>query len=466
MIRLAIKKFDLNVETVLEHWDKADATREIIANALDEQKLTKTNPVEIFQDNDCWHIKDYGRGLHYKHLTQNEDEEKLQRKDIVIGKFGVGLKDALATFDRRGVKVTICSSHGEFKLIKSSKSDFDDIITLHVEIDDKSPLMTKVGTDVIIEGVTEEEIRKAKQFFVQFSKARKLEDTMFGTVYLKYSNEKAKIYVHGLKVAEEENFMFSYNIKKMTAAMRRALNRERTNVGRTAYSQRVKDILLECKSELVVDKLGNDLKNIEKGTNCDEVLWTDVSIKAVQILNTSGKYFFLSASETDTRSDLRNIAIDSGYKPIYVPLNISQKIVNMSDILGNPIRDLIQVGIEYEESFEYQFVDFVQLTPEERKIFLYLGEMKKIIPPPKRVVEVLISEKIRITEDTEGVWEPATGRIIILRKALETLYRFSKTYFHELAHAESHASDYTRIFENQLCDYIGKLTEALIKNQS
>ncbi len=449
----------------MEHWDKADSVREIIANALDEQKLSNTAQIEIFEDEDGWHIKDYGRGLHHKHLTQNEDEEKLRRKDVVIGKFGVGLKDALATFDRRKVNVTICSPNGVFKLIKTSKSDFDDIITLHVEIDDNNQLMTEVGTEVIIKGITEKEIEQAKQFFVQFSRAKKLEETKFGTVYQKEQNEKAKIYVHGLKVAEEENFMFSYNIQKMTATMRRALNRERTNVGRSAYSQRVKDILLECKTHHIMDKLANDLENIERGTNCDEVLWTEVSIKAVQILNTSGKYFFLSASETDTQTDLRNIAIESGYNPIYIPQNIRHKITNISDLSGNPIRDLIQVGKEYDESFEYLFVDIDQLTAEEKKVFLYLELMKEIIPPPKTVKDILISERIRITEDTEGVWEPKTGRIIILRKTLESIYRFSKTYFHELSHAESLASDCTRLFENQLSDYIGKLTQILLEKQ-
>lgn len=106
------RKFDLNMEEVLEAWGVADATREVIANALDEQALSGTDEVEIYEDDDGrWHIRDYGRGLRHKHLTQNEDEEKLKNPDKVIGKFGVGLKDALATFYRNGVDVTIFSGH-------------------------------------------------------------------------------------------------------------------------------------------------------------------------------------------------------------------------------------------------------------------------------------------------------------------------------------------------------------------
>jgi hypothetical protein len=42
--------FDLNIEQVLEHWGAEHALREIIANALDEQKLTGSGEIEIFED--------------------------------------------------------------------------------------------------------------------------------------------------------------------------------------------------------------------------------------------------------------------------------------------------------------------------------------------------------------------------------------------------------------------------------
>lgn len=97
----APQQFDLNIERVLEHWTVAHAVREVIANALDEQALTGTREPEIIKAPDgTRHICDHGRGIRYEHLTQKENGEKLRRSDEVIGKFGVGLKDALATFDR------------------------------------------------------------------------------------------------------------------------------------------------------------------------------------------------------------------------------------------------------------------------------------------------------------------------------------------------------------------------------
>ena len=110
------REFDLNIEKILENWENYHAIREIIANALDEQILTGTKEIEIKQASDgWWHIRDYGRGLNYHHLTQNENEEKLTN-DKLIGRFGVGLKDALATLYRHHVCVKIKSKYGVITL--------------------------------------------------------------------------------------------------------------------------------------------------------------------------------------------------------------------------------------------------------------------------------------------------------------------------------------------------------------
>ena len=168
------REFDLNIEKILENWKVYHAVREIIANALDEQIITGTADISIFSDDwNNWHIVDYGRGLNYHHLTQNENEEKLQN-DKLIGRFGVGLKDALATLYRHNVKVTITSKYGIITLKQASKSGFEDIVTLHAEIrDSNNPKM--VGTDFCLEGCTNADIEKAKALFLKFSSEKKLE---------------------------------------------------------------------------------------------------------------------------------------------------------------------------------------------------------------------------------------------------------------------------------------------------
>src|ERR1700691_502594 len=130
-----VRRFDLNIEKILEGWETCHAVREIIANALDEQALTGTNEVKISKDlKGVWHIQDFGRGLRYEHLTQNENQEKLKNPTKLIGKFGVGLKDALATLNRRKVDVLIRSKFGDITLGQTPKHGFPDVVTLHAVV--------------------------------------------------------------------------------------------------------------------------------------------------------------------------------------------------------------------------------------------------------------------------------------------------------------------------------------------
>jgi hypothetical protein len=215
------------------------AIREMIANALDERALTNTAPVDTARvRRGAWRIRDFGRGLHHTHLTQNESPEKIRREREVIGRFGVGLKDALAVLDRRQVRVSVRSRHGDITLVHRPKAGFSDVTTLHARVRPPSDKRI-VGTEFILDGVTDSDVETARGFFLEFSRERVLETTRVGQILGRRSDHPARIYVKGLVVAEEPDFAFSYNVTALTQPMRRALNRERTNVGRTASPARV-----------------------------------------------------------------------------------------------------------------------------------------------------------------------------------------------------------------------------------
>lgn len=307
-----IKDFDLNIEKVLENWSISDAIREIIANALDEMILTSTSDIQIFSSNDGWHIRDYGRGLQYKHLTQNENEEKLNA-DNLIGKFGVGLKDALATFDRHNVQATILSKYGKITLDKSPKYGFEDIITLHANIE-KSTDGNFIGTEFILKGCTKKDIEDAKQLFLYFLKPELLESTIIGDVYVRQEN-MANIYINGVLVAQEPNFLFSYNITSLTKKIKNAINRERTNVGRTAYSDRVKDILLKCDSKKIINLLTENLNSMSDGDTRDELLWVDVASHSAKLLSSYEDVVYMTPRDfEELDAEKRDILNTSGKK--------------------------------------------------------------------------------------------------------------------------------------------------------
>jgi hypothetical protein len=453
------RKFDLNIEKVLEHWDLQHAIREIIANAIDEQQLTKTKSIDIFKDkNENWHIKDYGRGIKYNHLTQNENDEKIKNPDKVIGKFGVGLKDALATFSRKKIKITIISKFGKITTDKYCKDGFNDLKTLHALIDDTEN-NEFIGTEVILEGLNDKYIKEAKSFFLMFSNNDLLESTEFGSVYKK--EKIAKIYISGLLVAEEENFLFSYNITSMTKIMKKALNRERTNVGRAAYTPRIKDILKKCISEQIANLLTQDLSKYDSGKHHDEINWIDISIHACKLLNSLKKVVFVTSTEMYSSRDIIDSLKADGYSPIIIPDTVKYKIHGIKDYNENPMKDIEQYTKEWNDSFKFKFINEKQLNKLEKEIFSKTNSIFNLIGGKPRIIKnIFISETMRL-ENTGfaavGIWDPTNNQIVIKRDQLKSLKLYAGTLLHEVAHAISGASDVSREFESELSRIIGEI---------
>lgn len=457
-----MREFDLNIEKVLENWEPYHAVREVIANALDEQVLTGTKPIEIFKDTERrWHIRDYGRGLQYQHFTQNENDEKLQRSDL-IGKFGVGLKDALATFDRHKIGVEIYSRFGKYTTGQAQKHGFSDLTTLHVYIEEPEDTDFE-GTEFIISACDDEEVERAKSLFLQYANLLQLDTTNFGEVYRKRGGV-SEIFVNGIKVAEEDNFLFSYNITALNTTLRKAINRERTNVGRGAYSERVKDILLKCTSEAVVSEFVENLGRLSGGEQSDELRWKDVQIHFLQTLSRQDDVVFVTSEQVDTMSGRTKEIVDgSEKKKIFVSHDIldslKQKAVVDNDFKFNTVDSVVE---DYKQSFQYDFVDIDELTVHERENFELTQTVIEKVFPEFSLAKVLISTTMRPDQDddgTLGICEDFGERIIILRDVIKDRPKFLGVLAHELIHAKTGYSDCSREFEMMLTEEIGKLLE-------
>lgn len=452
---------------MLEHWTVAHAVRELIANALDEAALSGTADPVISKDKKAvWHVRDFGRGLRYEHLTQNENREKLKRPDLV-GKFGVGLKDALATFDRRRVDVTIRSRHHEMSLKRASKHGFADMKTLHVSIA-PSPDPAFVGTDIALGGLRDEDVAAAKALFLRYAGDELLEQTPQGAVLRRPHGAPARIYVNGLRVAEEERFLFSYNVTSLSAVLRRALNRERSNVGRTAYSDRVKAILLAASSNDVAAALAGDLEGFATGKLHDETSWLDVSLHACRILNASGKVIFLTSQELVWAPAFVDRAQADGYRIVTVPDDLRSKLRNAVDIAGEPIVDLSHFSAQWNESFSFSFVDEKDLTAAERDVF---SQTDKIIrlqgARPRGLRHVRVSDTMRInatgTAEVVGLWDSRTGEIVIKRDQLKSVGQYAGALLHEITHAATSTLDVSAAFEEALSQTLGVVAEAALQ---
>lgn len=459
------RSFDLNIERILEGWENRHAIRELIANALDEQALTGTKDVEIKRlGSGCWQIRDFGRGLRYEHLTQNENTEKLDNPERVIGKFGVGLKDALATLNRRNVSIILKSKYGIITLDQRAKSGFSDVITLHAII--RAPDNPEfVGTEVTLQGIADQDMEQAKDFFLRFSGEAVLDTTRVGHILKKIEGRSARIYVTGILVAEEDNFAFSYNIVSLTKKMRNALNRERTNVGRTAYTDRVKDMLLDSSCTSVAAILAEELTKMERGTHCDEVKWNDVAVHACRILNAGQQVLFVSSSQIMNNPDAIDHARLDGIRIISIPDSVAHSVRGIEDISGNTVRDIDVYQSEWNQSFKFDFVAYRDLTDAERKVFDKRSTIAALAGGlPSRVKDIKVSTTMRADflggDHTQGLWDPTSGDVIIRRDQLESIETFAGTLLHELVHARSGFGDVTRDFESALTSLIGKIAAA------
>ena len=460
--------FDLNIEKILENWNVYHAIREIIANALDEEMLSNSKKIEIYKDinkQNTWHIRDYGRGLRHTYLTQNENKEKINHPGL-IGQFGIGLKDALATFNRKKINVKIISRYLIIdKIDMHKKMGFDDVYTLNAWI--QEPEDTKfIGTEFILSGIKDAEMTEAKNLFLIFLDCEILESTEYGQV-IKETKKGGNIFLNGIKVATEENFLFSYNITSLDKKIKKALNRERTNVGRNAYSDRIKTILKACKSEKVLELLGNELQKIKDVTSCDESSWVDIQEHVVKYLNLAKKYIFISFSEMVQFGGIIDEIRSSDKKIILIPDNLQLKLRNITDFDGNNINNMDQYIHERENNFVYEFVDINQLSENELKIFNKTDDIIKLLgTKPIKIKSIKISEVMQKDVITFlpalGVWDENTGEIIIKRSELRNLKNYSSTLLHELIHTKTGAEDISREFEEGLTNALGLLANKII----
>jgi hypothetical protein len=462
-----MKNFDLNIDKILDNWEVPHAIRELIANAIDESILTGTPRPQIFKDSEkWWHIKDEGRGLRYHDLIQSENKQKLA-SPLVIGKFGIGLKDALATFDRKGVRVLIKSRHGDITLSRVSKYSFEEIVTLHATVSPPSaPDM--VGTDCCLYGVNDSEIEAAKKMFLMFSESTLMEKTKYGEIHAGTQNGGI-IYINGMKVAEEPRFLFSFNITAVSAAIKKSLNRERQNLGRGAYGDRVRAMLLCSESSGVKKALATEMRSYSKGGTHDEMSWSEVQVHAVKILNTEekDKVVFVTATQLTEQRDLVDQVESSGKTLVVVPETL--KIQDVPDLEGQPIKTLGDQAEEFNAEFEFKWVAPSELTPIEAKHWQYGDQILSFIGgKPSKLRQIMISETMRreggrSSLETVGLWVESEGRIIIKRSQLASLEAFAGTLLHEAIHAKDGVSDVSREFESSLTKLSGVLAARVLE---
>ncbi len=316
------------------------------------------------------------------------------------------------------------------------------------------------------------------------------------------------IYINGVKVSEEENFLFSYNITNLNAAIKKALNRERTNVGRSAYTERIKSILLSCNSWEIANALIIDLEKYTYGKKHDELNWIDVQEHATKIYSKVENVVFVTSNDIETSSDIIEEAKETGHKLVVIPENLKEKVhgsntekttlISKNDIVNNPeivanleesghrviivpeevkekaksietntgnvVSDFSHYINQRNQNFEFMFVTPTQLNKYEKNNYELVDDILSLIGgKPKNIHYILISETMQRDDfsfnPADGLYQSIEKRIIIKRSVLSDRKRFISVLLHEIAHAISGSSDATRNFETELSSLLGILGE-------
>jgi hypothetical protein len=314
---------DLNIgENYLSDWEVYYAIREIIANALDEQQNGEIQI--IYQNEDEYIIRDFGSGLEIENFIMKGSNKAT--KNNVIGKFGVGLKDALGVLTDNGIIVEIKTPKYRFVLHMKEKSKMTNVKTLHVYVYENNEIGFE-GTEFTLKNCKKEYIEQAKAEFLSFKdpKLTMVEETFYGDI-LEKENGKADIYINGMKISDDGNLTFSYNIKNISSKLKKALNRERKYVSRDAYRDDIKKIISSCKKTYALDAFENQLKRTNNDDSYSEIKWNDVLTKVCNyILSKYGNKHvrFIGNKDAQSNKELYDILRESKDTVI---VDVSQRI--------------------------------------------------------------------------------------------------------------------------------------------
>ena len=304
---------------------------------------------------------------------------------------------------------------------------------------------------------------EAKSLFLRFSGDEELESTKYGEILAK-REEPARVYISGVFASEEPNFMFSYNISDLTPAMKKRLNRERLNVGRTTYADRVRSILRAAESTDVLDALADRLMKRASGDVPDELQWLEIAQLTLTHVHQTTPSVFVTEIELHSHPDLVDHARRDGLKIVIVTRAEKAKLLEQAKAGGIETRTLETYVAEFNDSFEYTLVSPELLDDRERRIFELVPDLFGLIGVGEAdMPEVLVSETMRLTrDDTYGVWDPDMEAIVIKRSQLGDPVSFAATLLHEAAHATTGTVDATREFEGVLTEYLGLTSAAAL----
>ena len=121
------------------------------------------------------------------------------------------------------------------------------------------------------------------------------------------------------------------------------------------------------------------------------------------------------------------------------------------------------------KSYKFSFIWYNQLSSKEKSIFDKRHEIIELAGINRNIFkDILITEKIQFNGGQRAIlwiWDSKEKNIIIKKDILKDLEVFSSTLLHELAHANSRASDTSLEFERELTNLLWIITVKALEHK-
>ncbi|MEG0296610.1 MAG: hypothetical protein RR620_07805 [Clostridium sp.] len=374
-----IDSIDLNIgQAYLTDWSVGMALRELIANAIDE---TSDGEVNIKKLSDVkWKIENKVSEIQPENFLINEGVKA--NKKGKIGKFGIGLKDSISVLMSNGIKVKFITSEYIFDAVYEVKSKIVKQKSINIKVMKSNSKF--VGTQVILENCKDIYMDEAKQYFLKYrGEPSKVIKTIYGDILVENKKKyNGTIYFNGMKIASENTFLYSYNIKLEDKELKKGISRERNQVSKDVYMSSVKRIINSLEDEKDKDTLNKYFERIYKsrdGSLSGELIYKEIQIRIFKYL-----------AYNKIRAIIFPVNKDSSMVTLYrqVSKNSIYKIIVLNDKYYKYVVDCLELVQANMIAGEYK-IDYTIINTEE----LNEGQKESL-----EMIKAFIRDRIEIND--------------------------------------------------------------------
>ncbi len=368
--------------------------------------------------------------------------------------------------------MSFTNQQGTFIPVERSKTELEGSIkTTQMEVDPAEQI-EKAGTLITIEGLKKDDYDKAIVNFLALREdLQLLAASPKGDVYRNTSGNGAEIFLNGMKIATDEDFLFSYHIKEPNKKLQRSLNRENKNLPRDCYRENIITILksnINNRTQTLIDEL------IDSRDQYDNGEWSFIDVKKLIGLNTNRNILWADSSSKNIEKLIYSLyGMDTKKYEILALNSLQYRSMENDDRLKKQTlmhvsEKLKQQRIEEEaekikvkeqkprKRFEEEDLPIEDLNPIEREGWDWAMEKARELCGFIRGWEKLYEEYqfVLMEKNHKYVGLCYTDQKIIKlsRGILKDEYSLLNTLVHEICHATTNGRDGTKKFERGLTD--------------